>query len=176
MSEDRSLGVTPILHLMQDQTLGTKSKPDWSHLAPDLRFYLDYYCEHITHWKYGVHKDPDDVFHTTFISFALQSEPLLYALVSFAAFKRMLNNPEGKIHDFLQYYTPSVTLLLGLLQNHETKHDVPTLLTILQLATMEVRPSLSTRQHWRDMSLGLLAGEVSYAPITELTPRIGIPG
>lgn len=71
---------------------------------------------------------------------ALQNESLLYAVVGFAAFKRMLNDPNGKIEDFLQYYTHSLTLLLGLLKKQgEAKYDIATLLTILQLATLEVR-------------------------------------
>lgn len=122
---------------MPESVLGRK--PDWRHLPPDFRTYLDYYAEHITHWKYGVHTDFDDFFHTTFINLALQNEPLLYAVIGFAAFKRTLQDPNGQIHDFLQYYTHSVTLLLGILKKREEKHDVATLLTILQLATLEVR-------------------------------------
>lgn len=119
-------------------------RPDWTHLPTDFRIHLDYYVENITHWVYGVHRDLQDFYHTTFISLALRSEPLLYAVVGFAAYKRMLHDPKGKLQDFLQYYTHSVTLLLGSLQRREAKYDVATLLTILQLATLEVRcfPSL----------------------------------
>lgn len=116
-------------------------KPDWSHLPIDFRVHLDYYFENISHWVYGVHRDFQHFYHTKFISLALRSEPLLYAIVAFAAYKRMLQHPNGKLHDFLQFYTHSVTLLLGLLQRREAKYDVATLLTILQLATLEVRCS-----------------------------------
>lgn len=114
-------------------------RPNWTHLPVDFRIHLEYYFENITHWKYGVHRDFQDFFHTTFISLALRNESLLYAIVGFAAYRRMLKDPNGKIQDFLQYYTRSLTLLLGLLKNREAKHDVATLLTILQLATLEVR-------------------------------------
>lgn len=138
MSESTASDATPTGVWTPEYMLGCQ--PDWRHLPPDFRMHLDYYSENITHWKYGAHTDFDDFFHTTFINLALQNESLLYAVVGFSAFKRMLNDPNGKIEDFLQYYTHSLTLLLGLLQKQgEAKYDIATLLTILQLATLEVR-------------------------------------
>lgn len=139
-----------------DHTFGMK--PDWSHLPVDFRVHLDYYFENITHWVYGVHRDLQHFFHTTFLSLALRSEPLLYAIVGFAAYKRMLKDPKGKLQDFLQYYTHSVTLLLGLLQRREAKYDVATLLTILQLATLEVCYSVLSiaRFEWTWYEVGVV--------------------
>lgn len=121
-------------------------KPDWRHLPPDFQRHLDYFIENITHWKYGCHTDFGKFYHTTFISLALQNEALLYAIVGFSAFKGMLKDPNGKIEDFLRYYTHSLTLLRGLLKKQgEAKYDMATLLTILQLATLEVRQFFYSR-------------------------------
>jgi len=68
----------------------------------------------------------------------MRNEALLYAVVGFAAYHHTLKNPNGQINEFLQYYNRSVTLLLAFLKKKE-KHSVATLLTILQLATIEVR-------------------------------------
>jgi hypothetical protein len=73
----------------------------------------------------------------TLPSVALRHEALLYAVVGFAAYHYTLKNPNGQIKHFLQYYNKSVTLLLGFLKKKE-KHNMGTLLTILQLATIEV--------------------------------------
>lgn len=139
MSGTTAFDATPTTASTPDRMFAVR--PDWTHLPSDFRVHLDYYVENITHWKYGVHRDFQNFFQTTFISLALWNEPLLYAIVGFSAYKRMLKDPKGKIQDFLQYYTHSVTLLLGLLQKKEAKYDVATLLTILQLATLEVRCS-----------------------------------
>jgi hypothetical protein len=50
-----------------------------------------------------------------------------------------MKNPNGRINEFLQYYSRSVTLLLDCLKKKE-KYSIGTLLTILQLATIEVSP------------------------------------
>ena len=131
--------LTPATYQFQDypSQAGT-GKPDWSHLPPDFQFYLNYFCENITHYHYCIVQDSDDFFRTILPNIALRSEALLYAVVGFAAYHHTLQNPNGKIHEFLQYYNRSVTLLLGFLTRKE-KHNLGTLLTILQLATIEVR-------------------------------------
>lgn len=82
--------------------------------------------------------DSDDFFRVILPSIALRHEALLYAIVGFAAYHHTLKNPHGQINEFLQYYNRSVTLLLGFLKKKE-KHNIGTLLTILQLAAIEVR-------------------------------------
>lgn len=110
---------------------------DWQYLPVEYQICLDYFYENITHYHYGVHRDFTDFFHTTFLKVALRNEPLLLAVVGFAAYQKTLKDINGKIQDFLKFYTQAVTLLLGLLKKEE-KHDLGTLLTILQLATVEV--------------------------------------
>ncbi len=114
------------------------TQPDWSFLPHELQFYLQYFCENITHYHYCIVDDSDDFFRTGLVSLAIRNEPLLYAVVGFAAYHHTLNSANGRIMEFLQYYNRSVTLLLAFLKKKE-KHNVATLLTILQLATIEVR-------------------------------------
>ncbi|KAG6366185.1 hypothetical protein INS49_000361 [Diaporthe citri] len=104
--------------------------------TPDLRFYLEFFLENTTHYHYGVHRDFGGFFRTTFISLALRNEPLLHAIVAFAAYHQTIGNPNGQLPEFLKYYNRSVILLLDLLKN-EDRHELTTLLTILQLATIE---------------------------------------
>ncbi|KAK8868071.1 Sterol uptake control protein 2 [Apiospora arundinis] len=111
---------------------------DWSHLPPDLQFYLQYFCDNMTHYSYCVVFDTDAFFMKFLPSVAVQSgnESLLYALVGFAAYHRTIQNPSGNISEFLQYYNKSVTLLLEAFKKGG-KQNTATLLTILQLATIE---------------------------------------
>lgn len=112
----------------------------WSKLPPDFRHYLNFYLENITNYHYCLVNDGDDFFKTILPQIAMRSEPLLNALVGFSAYHVTLQNPKGKLQDFLQYYTKSVTLLLSSLKRNDT-HNISTLLTILQLATIEVFPA-----------------------------------
>lgn len=137
-SPTRSIGTTsshtPLMANLPDLLFNTV--PDLSHLPADLRFYLEFYLENITHYHYGVHRDFAGFFRTTLISLALRNEPLLHAIVAFAAYHQTLGNPNGQLPEFLKYYNRSVILLLDLLKN-EDRHELTTLLTILQLATIE---------------------------------------
>jgi hypothetical protein len=115
----------------------TGGPPDWSALPPEIQFYLSYFCENITHYHYCMITDSDDFFRLILPSIALRHDALLYAVVGFAAYHHTLKDPNGQVNEFLQYYNKSVTLLLGFLKKKE-KHNIGTLLTILQLATIEV--------------------------------------
>ncbi|KAB5576563.1 hypothetical protein GE09DRAFT_626276 [Coniochaeta sp. 2T2.1] len=110
--------------------------PDWSALPQEIQFYLHYFSENITHYHYCLVTDSEDFFKLILPSIALRHEALLYAIVGFAAYHHTLRIPNGQIKEFLQYYNKSVTLLLGFLKKKE-KHDIGTLLTILQLAAIE---------------------------------------
>lgn len=90
----------------------------------------------MTNYHYGLAVDEDDFFNSELPTVALQCEPLLNALVGFAAYHITLRNPNGELKDFLQYYNKGVTQLLRLLKNGTC--NVHVLLTILQLATIEV--------------------------------------
>jgi hypothetical protein len=112
---------------------------DWSHLDPELRFYLNYFHENLTHYSYGMVLDVDDFCRTFLLNTAIQTghEALLYAVVGFSAYHHTIQDPNGQIENFLQYYNKSVTLLLNSFKKRE-KQNIATLLTILQLATIEV--------------------------------------
>ncbi|KAI9878327.1 MAG: hypothetical protein M1830_001226 [Pleopsidium flavum] len=112
------------------------SKLDLSHLPRDLQFYLDYHQNHLTHHHYFFKHDAGRFLHTTFLEIAVKSDPLLYAVVGFAAFHHTLRKHNGKIQEFLHYYNKSVSLLRKSLQSGKKNTDA-TLLTILQLATFE---------------------------------------
>jgi hypothetical protein len=114
------------------------SRPEWARLSRDLQFYLAYYCEHVTYFHYCMVTDADDFFRETLPAMALHDEALLNALVGFAAYHYTVSQPNGKIKDFLQYYNKSVTLLLRSFQQKQG-YSLITLMTILQLATIEVR-------------------------------------
>jgi hypothetical protein len=109
---------------------------DWTNLPWEYQSHLEWFSTHITHYHYSMVQDKDRFFTKMLVSYAIRNEALLNALVGFAAYHRTLQNPNGKLEDFLHYYNKSVTMLLGFLKRKE-KHDVTTLLTILQLATIE---------------------------------------
>lgn len=100
----------------------------------------------MTHYSYCVVFDTDAFFMKFLPSVAVQSgnEALLYALVGFAAYHRTIQNPSGNISEFLQYYNKSVTLLLEAFKKGG-KQNTATLLTILQLATIEVSTNSLTK-------------------------------
>lgn len=107
----------------------------WSHLSLNLRYHLEYH-RRLTYHHYFFKHDSSNFIHNILIEHAIAFEPLLYAVVGFAAFQRTLQNRNGKIQDFLGYYNESVTLLRKSLSGGD-EHTHATLLTILQLATFE---------------------------------------
>jgi len=113
-------------------------RSDWSHLPPDLQFYLEYFYQNLTHLHYSLKFDSGNFLTTRFLDAALRNDALLHAVVGFSAFQRTLHNPDGKINDFLQYYNKAVSLLLNSLRKGE-RHSNAMILAILQLATIEVR-------------------------------------
>ena len=109
----------------------------WSHLSADLRYYLDYHQENITYHHYFLRHGTEGFVHNTLFEQALQYEPLLYAVVGFAAFHLAVKRQHGRIQDFLGYYDKSVSSLRKSLAGGQTYTDA-TFLTTLQLATFEV--------------------------------------
>lgn len=125
------------------------SRPEWAHLSPDMQFYLSFFCENITHYHYCMVTDADDFFRSILPAVAIQNDALLFAVVGFAAYHYTMRHRNGKVNEFLQYYNRSVTLLIGCLKRKEP-NTLATLMTILQLATIEVTyPNTGPR---RDMS------------------------
>lgn len=90
--------------------------------------------------------DGGNFLKTTFLEIAMNddSAALLYAVVAFAAYHDTLTKDGDKISTFLGYYNKSIQLLQQSLIRK--KHSVATLLTILQLATIEVRTPLMLRR------------------------------
>ncbi|KAM7204489.1 adhesion and hyphal regulator 1 [Naviculisporaceae sp. PSN 640] len=112
------------------------ARPDWSTFPTDVQFYLNYFYDNINHYHYCMVNDADDFFRSILLGIAVQNEGLLYAIVGFSAYHYMLKSPNGRIKDFLHYYNRSVSLLLAFLKSKE-RNNIATLLTILQLATIE---------------------------------------
>lgn len=119
------------------------SPQDWSFLPTEMQGHLQWFRDNMTNFHYCITNDFDDFFKSILPSIASRSEPLLNALVGFSAYNSTLQNPKGKLEDFLQYYNKSVILLLQALKKKE-KHSIGTLLTILQLATIEVCLEISS--------------------------------
>ena len=111
----------------------------WSHLSSNLQYHFEYHRQ-LSYHHYFFKHDADNFIHNTLVEYAISFEPLLYAVVGFAAFQRTLQSSEGKIQDFLGYYNKSVSLLRKSLF-HSREYTHATLLTILQLATFEVCPT-----------------------------------
>lgn len=148
-STDDSSALSPILSISAGlnqtekfssiSTVASQEALPWSHLASNLQYHLEYH-QQLSYHHYFFRHDSGNFIHNVLIEHAISYEPLLYAIVGFAAFQETLQNRKGKIQDFLGYYNSSVTLLRkSLSDGHEHTHA--TLLTILQLATFEVRSS-----------------------------------
>lgn len=110
----------------------------WAHLPSQVRWYMNYHREHLTYHHYSMKVDTNDFLKTTFLEIALSYEPLLYAITAFSAYHHTLTKPDGQVQEFLGYYNKSVTLLRESLAR-TPRHTLATVLTILQLATFEVR-------------------------------------
>lgn len=135
-SNGNSLGyrttATPSLYL----NIPTEGHLDWSHLPPDYQHYMNYFVENITSFHYSISHDEENFFGLILPSLAVQYEPLLNAVVGFSAYHSTLQNPNGKIQEFLKYYNKSVTSLLESIKTKDMD-NVLTLVTILQLLTTE---------------------------------------
>lgn len=128
-----------------DALQGDRRTGLWTHLPQDLQFFLDYHRTHLTSHHYFFRHEANHFLHSILIEHALRYDPLLYAVVGFAAFHFTVRRSNGKIQDFLGYYNKSVSLLRKSLIDNE-KHTNATMMTILQLATFEV---CYLHQSWR---------------------------
>jgi len=112
----------------------------WFHLAPNLQSHLEYH-QQLSYHHYFLEHDSNDFIHKILLEHAISYKPLLYAILGFAAFLEIQQQSKGTIQDFLGYYNMSVTLLRKSLSEGQ-EHTHSTLLTILQLATLEVTSEL----------------------------------
>lgn len=115
----------------------SKDSISWSYLPEKLQFYLEYHSNHISYRSYFFKYRADHFLNEILLAQALAYEPLLFAVVGFAAFRRAFHTPDGKVEDFLGFYNVSIA---GLRRSLEASHahTESMLLTILQLATFEV--------------------------------------
>ncbi|KAM3550441.1 hypothetical protein MY1884_008251 [Beauveria asiatica] len=171
-----SATVTPI-----DQPIPGHQQPDFhsllmgdqnlSNLPTDYQLHLQYLYENVTPHHYSLTNDTDNFFIRGMIIEASKNRLLLNAVVAFSSYLRSTKQPDGKLGDFLLYYNRSITLLLECLKEEQT-HNLPTLLSILQLATIEeyLGDWLNLMGHQR-AALELLTK--LFTPQTILKTRIG---
>jgi hypothetical protein len=129
----------PLSRKSSNQVAGPRpsSSKAISSLPPDVRFYLEYFRDHISHHHYALKRDSSNFLKTDFLDMAIKHEPLRYAVVGYAAYYHTLAKPDGRISSFLQYYNESVSRLRVSITKHR-KQSLATFLTILQLASIEV--------------------------------------
>lgn len=118
---------------------GISQHPRWSTLPQKIKFFIRYHQKSLSHHHYAFKYDGGDFLKTTYLEIAMNdsSGALLYAIVAFAAYHHALAQGNAKISGFLEYYNYSITMLSSSLKSR--KPNITTLLTILQLATIEVR-------------------------------------
>lgn len=135
-------------------SLSTTEMLNSARLSDDLRFYLNFHQDSISHEHFFLRSSSERFIHHSIIELALGYEPLLYALVGFAAYHHTLQSPGGKLFTFLKYYNKALVLLRKSLGSGE-EHSEATLCTVLVLTTFEVRnhslgfsPSSSISDRW----------------------------
>ncbi|KAL8833000.1 MAG: hypothetical protein Q9170_004579 [Blastenia crenularia] len=139
VKQDPDIGGSPETDRSNTLTSESSMSPEkisLSHLPQKQSHYLDYLRNNLTHHHYFFRSNANYFLHNILIEHALSYEPLLHAVVGFAAFHETLRKSDGKIQDFLGYYNRSVSLLRKSLASGQTHTDA-TLLTILQLASFE---------------------------------------
>ena len=136
-STPASAGLEQSQELSSASTNASNEALSWSHLPVDIQYYLNYHQKYITHHHYFFKHSAEGLLRTILFEQALLYEPLLYAVVGFAAFHLAVKRQSGRIQDFLGYYDKSVSLLRKSLAGGQ-KYTDATFLTTLQLATFEV--------------------------------------
>lgn len=104
----------------------------------DVQFYLEYFRNHITIHHYSLKRDTDNFLKGEFLSHAMKFDPLKYAVAGYAAYFHTLSQPDGRMSTFLHFYNESVSKLRAAITKNK-KQGLATFLTILQLASIEVR-------------------------------------
>ncbi|KAL4943300.1 hypothetical protein BDV06DRAFT_140679 [Aspergillus oleicola] len=107
-----------------------------AHLPEDLRFYLSYHRDSINYRHYFLHPRSTNFVDQTLVEYALQYEPLLYAIVGFSAYHHCVQTSGGKLYSFLKYYNKALSLLRRSLGSGEPYSEA-TLATVLVLTTFE---------------------------------------
>ncbi|KAE8151294.1 putative Zn(II)2Cys6 transcription factor [Aspergillus avenaceus] len=112
------------------------SIPNTAHLPEDVRFYLAFHQGEMTPRHYSMRSDSEQFIHQTLVDFALRYDPLLYAVVGFAAYHHCVLTGNGKLYKFLKFYNTALKLLRKSLGSGE-EHWEATLITVLVLTTFE---------------------------------------
>ena len=111
-------------------------------LPEDVRFYLIFHQEFLDYHHYFQKQNSETFIRQGLIDLALQYEPLLYAVVGFAAYHHSLQTATGKLSTFLKFYNKALSLLRKSLGSGEN-HSEAMLVTILVLTTFEVWASVA---------------------------------
>lgn len=119
-------------------TMAATSSRNASHASRDVQFYLNYFKEHMTHHHYSLKRDSQDFLKGELLNHAMKYEPLKYAVAGYAAYFHTIAQPDGRMSTFLQFYNESVSRLRKSITQRK-KQGLATFLTILQLASIEVR-------------------------------------
>jgi len=132
-SSSHSRSETPSSSLLTNpsQSAALSRAARWVDRRPDIQKYLQYHDESITYYHYFLKFDMEDFIHMELIDLALTYEPLLYAVVAFAAYHHTLKQADGQITKFLSYYSKSLNLLMRSL----AKGAKPTEATLLTVRT-----------------------------------------
>ncbi|EMC93483.1 hypothetical protein BAUCODRAFT_37166 [Baudoinia panamericana UAMH 10762] len=137
--DQRSSSRPQVVRTSSRHTVGqdiTQSRK-WKTLTPDVRSFLKYHRDYLSYHHYAFKYDAGSFLKTTFLEIAMEdeSEALLYGIVAFAAYHYAFARRLDGIRRFLQFYNQSITLLQKSVV--KKRHNVATLLTILQLAAIE---------------------------------------
>jgi hypothetical protein len=124
--------LAPFTNSAELQARQTKIKS----LKPDVQKYLQFQQDYMTFYHYFFKLDPMDFVHCEFIDLALSFEPLLYAVVGFAAYHYEWQQPDPQLSHFLGYHSRSLSMLRRSLEKGG-KVTEATLLTVLQLSTFD---------------------------------------
>ncbi|KAK6531596.1 hypothetical protein TWF694_002780 [Orbilia ellipsospora] len=112
----------------------------------DIDFWLQYHQQNITFRHYLLKSDASNFFSNTLLSYAMQNDALLYSVVAFAAYHFFINQrtvernndktSSSYAETFFEYHNRAIVALRESFQEN-LPPDVFTLLTVLQLATLE---------------------------------------
>lgn len=113
-----------------------------SNKTRDLQFYLNYWRNHMSVHHYSLKRDTHGFLKGDFMNWVMKFEPLKYAVAGYAAYFHTLAQPDGRMSNFLQFYNESVSRLRMSIEKNK-KQGLATFLTVLQLASIEVRESVT---------------------------------
>ncbi|RDW90768.1 Zn(II)2Cys6 transcription factor [Aspergillus mulundensis] len=114
----------------------TVGDPNTAHLPEDLRFYLSYHQDSLNYRHYFMRSRSNNFVKQTIVEYALQYEPLLYAIVGFSAYHHVVQTGGGNLYSFLKYYNKALSLLRRSLGSGEPYSEA-TLATVLVLVNFE---------------------------------------